>query len=186
MKTFFTRATACTLFALLLFALPLYAQDNPDTPTPETMEPANTIVDVAAEAGTFATLLAALDAADLTNALRGEGPFTVFAPTDEAFAQLPEGKLEKLLKPENKDKLVALLSYHIVNDQAKASDTEATTVTTLGGNDLSITPGGEALMVNEATVITPDIEASNGVIHIIDTVLMPPAKEKVKMEEEKQ
>lgn len=184
MTTSFKRSAACTLFALLLVALPLHAQDNPDAP--ETAAPANTIVDVAETAGTFTTLLAALDAADMTNALRGEGPFTVFAPTDEAFAKLPEGKIEKLLQPENKDKLVALLSYHIVNDQAKASDAEATTVTTLGGGDLSITPGEGVTMVNEATVITPDVEASNGVIHIIDTVLMPPAKEKKQMEEDKQ
>lgn len=175
----FMRSTACTLLALLLVALPLRAQD-----TDEAMEPENTIVDVAQNAGTFTTLLAALDAAELTDALRGEGPFTVFAPTDEAFAKLPEGTLDNLLKPENKDQLIAILTYHVVSDQAKASDAEdMAMVTTLEGNDLSITNIDGTVMVNEATVTTADIEASNGVIHVIDTVLMPPVKE-MKMKED--
>ena len=177
MTTSFMRSAACTLLAFMILALPLRAQD--------TVAPENTIVDVAQEAGTFTTLLAALDAADLTATLRGDGPFTIFAPTDEAFAKLPEGKLEKLLKPENKDKLVAILSYHVVNDQASDA-AYATVLTSLEGNDISITPGDGVTMVNEATVITPDIEASNGVIHVIDTVLMPPAKEKEKVKMEKE
>jgi uncharacterized surface protein with fasciclin (FAS1) repeats len=169
MKTSTLCLTALTLL-LLVSAGPLYAQDGDQ----QAEEPA-TIIAVAQHAGTFNTLLKALDAAELTALLEGDGPYTLFAPTDEAFAKLPEGKVEELLKPENKDKLGAILSYHIVQGQATASDaSEVASVQTLGENTLSITSQDGVVMVNEATVVQADIEAGNGIIHAVDTVLMPP------------
>jgi uncharacterized surface protein with fasciclin (FAS1) repeats len=177
MKTLISRSALCATLSMLLFVLPLRAQE-----TATETEADRTIIAVAEDAGTFSTLLAALEAADLTEALQSEGPFTVFAPTDEAFAKLPEGKLDKLLQPENKDKLAAILKYHVVDGQATASDMEES-VTTLEGNDVMLMANDEGLMVNEARVVTADLEASNGVIHVIDTVLMPPKGEKEKPKE---
>lgn len=132
------------------------------------------IVDTAVEAGSFTTLVAAVEAAGLVETLKGEGPFTVFAPTDEAFAALPEGTVENLLKPENKDQLVAILTYHVVPGKVMSGDlSNGMTATTVQGADVTImTEGG--VKVNDANVVTPDIEASNGVIHVIDAVIMPP------------
>ncbi|WP_102108564.1 fasciclin domain-containing protein [Oceaniglobus roseus] len=132
------------------------------------------IVDTAADAGNFTTLVAAVEAAGLVETLKGEGPFTVFAPTDEAFAKLPEGTVEDLLKPENKDKLTAILTYHVVPGKVMSGDlSDGMTAATVEGGEVTIkTEGG--VMVNDASVTTADIEASNGVIHVIDTVLMPP------------
>ena len=131
------------------------------------------IVETAAEAGSFTTLLAAVDAAGLTGVLKGEGPFTVFAPTDAAFAALPEGTVETLLMPENKDQLVAILTYHVVPGAVMSGDLSngmmATTVQ--GGQVTVMTEGG--VMVNDANVVAADIEASNGVIHVIDKVILP-------------
>ena len=131
------------------------------------------IVDTAVDAGSFTTLVAAVQAAGLVDTLKGEGPFTVFAPTDEAFAALPEGTVEELLKPENIDQLTAILTYHVVPGKVMSGDLsngmEAATVQ--GGNVTIMTEGG--VMVNGANVVTPDIEASNGVIHVIDAVIMP-------------
>lgn len=139
----------------------------------EQAQPA-TIIDVAQEAGTFNTLLKALDAAELTAVLKGDGPFTVYAPTDEAFAKLPEGTLEEWLMPENRDQLRAVLTYHVVASQVTASDaTEMESTETLGGKVLNITSQDDRIMVNEANVVAADIEASNGIIHAIDTVLIP-------------
>ena len=133
-----------------------------------------TILETAVEAGNFTTLAAAVEAAGLTETLSGEGPFTVFAPTDDAFAALPEGTVETLLKPENKDQLVSILTYHAVAGKVMSGDLsngmEAATVE--GSNITIMTEGG--VMVNDATVTTADIEASNGVIHVIDKVIMPP------------
>jgi len=131
------------------------------------------IVDTAVEAGSFTTLAAALGAAGLVETLKGEGPFTVFAPTDEAFAALPEGTVEDLLKPENKDKLTAILTYHVVPGKVMSTDlSDGMTAATVEGSDITIkTEGG--VMVNDAAVTTADVEASNGVIHVIDSVLMP-------------
>ena len=134
-----------------------------------------TIVDVAVEAGNFKTLTAALGAAGLVDVLKGDGPFTVFAPTDEAFAALPEGTVESLLEPENKDKLTAVLTYHVVpgrvfSDQAIAAGKAAT----LQGGKVKIAARDGAVHINGATVTHADIQARNGVIHVIDTVLMPP------------
>ncbi|MFG6136558.1 fasciclin domain-containing protein [Halomonas sp. B23F22_10] len=132
------------------------------------------IVDTAVEAGQFETLVAAVKAANLVETLKGEGPFTVFAPTDEAFAALPEGTVDDLLKPENRDTLTAVLTYHVVPGKVMAEDAMgADSVTTVQGQDISITTMDGQVMVNDATVIQPDIEASNGVIHVIDGVLMP-------------
>ncbi len=132
------------------------------------------IVDTAEAAGSFNTLVAALQAADLEATLRGEGPFTVFAPTDEAFAKLPPETLENLLKPENKSQLQAILTYHVVPGKVMASDAAMlTSAKTVNGQSFRITESGDKLMVNKATVIKADIPASNGVIHVIDQVLIP-------------
>lgn len=132
------------------------------------------IVDTAVGAGNFTTLVAAVQAAGLVDTLKGPGPFTVFAPTDAAFAALPAGTVEDLLKPENKDKLVAILTYHVVPGKVMSSDlTEGMMAKTVNGADVTITLDGGA-KVNGATISTADIEASNGVIHVIDAVILPP------------
>ena len=133
------------------------------------------IVDTAAGAGSFNTLVAAVEAAGLVETLKGDGPFTVFAPTDEAFAALPEGTVEDLLKPENKDKLVAILTYHVVSGKVMASDVAGaeTMAAIVQGQELKI-DGSNGVMINGATVTAADVEASNGVIHVIDQVLLPP------------
>ncbi|MFC0327663.1 fasciclin domain-containing protein [Halomonas organivorans] len=132
------------------------------------------IVDTAVEAGQFETLVAAVKAAGLVETLKGEGPFTVFAPTDDAFAALPAGTVDDLLKPENRETLTSVLTYHVVPGKIMAEDAMAAdSATTVQGQDLTITTMDGKVMVNDATVIQPDIEASNGVIHVIDGVLMP-------------
>ena len=132
------------------------------------------IVDTAVGAGTFTTLVAAVTAAGLVDTLKGAGPFTVFAPTDAAFAALPAGTVEDLLKPENKDKLTALLTYHVIAGKVMAADlTEGMKAKTVNGADVTITLDGGA-KVNGATISTADIVAKNGVIHVIDAVIMPP------------
>ncbi|NJK71956.1 MAG: fasciclin domain-containing protein [Synechococcaceae cyanobacterium SM2_3_60] len=137
---------------------------------------AGDIVSVAVAAGTFETLAAALTAADLVETLQGEGPFTVFAPTDEAFAALPEGTLESLLLPENKDTLVEILTYHVVSGAVTSGELESGEVETVAGLPVTVTVAEGSVMVNEASVITADIEASNGVIHVIDAVILPPTE----------
>ena len=133
------------------------------------------IVDTAAAAGTFETLIAAAKAADLVDALKGDGPITVFAPTDEAFAALPAGTVETLLKPENKDQLAAVLTYHVVPGKVMSTDlVDDMKATTLMGEDVTINLDN-GVMVNTASVVTADIEASNGVIHVIDEVILPPS-----------
>ena len=137
---------------------------------------AQDIVDVAMEADGFETLVAAVQAAELVETLKGEGPFTVFAPTDEAFAALPEGTVENLLLPENRDQLVAVLTYHVIPGAVMSSDIagQAVMPETVQGATLDIDATGDGVMVNDATVVQADIEASNGVIHVIDRVLLPP------------
>lgn len=133
------------------------------------------IVATAVSAGQFKTLAAALGAAGLTDTLKGEGPFTVFAPTDAAFAKLPAGTVDSLLKPENKDQLVAILTYHVVPGKVMAADvTKLKQAKTVNGKTLEIEVKGDAVMVNDAKVTKTDIGASNGVIHVIDTVILPP------------
>jgi uncharacterized surface protein with fasciclin (FAS1) repeats len=135
------------------------------------------IVGTAAAAGSFNTLVAAVKAAGLVEALSAPGPLTVFAPTDEAFAKLPAGTVESLLKPENKDKLTAILTYHVVAGMVPASEAmKLSSAKTLQGGTLALKVKDGALFVNESKVITADVAASNGVIHVIDTVLLPPAK----------
>lgn len=134
------------------------------------------IVEVAVAAGDFTTLAAALDAAGLVETLQGEGPFTVFAPTDAAFAKLPAGTVETLLKPENKDQLIAILTYHVVPGKVTAADVVTLDrAGTVNGETIDITVADEGVRVNQAAVIATDIEASNGVIHVIDEVILPPA-----------
>ena len=155
-------ASTLGLFALASFAT---AGDKKD------------IVDTAVGAGKFETLVAAVKAAGLVETLKGEGPFTVFAPTDEAFAKLPEGTVESLLKPENKDKLVDILTYHVVPGKVMAKT--AVTLdkaTAVNKKDIALEVKSEALTLNgKAKVVKADIETTNGVIHVIDTVILPPS-----------
>jgi uncharacterized surface protein with fasciclin (FAS1) repeats len=132
------------------------------------------IVDTAVAAGDFSTLATALEAADLVDALKGEGPFTVFAPTDDAFAKLPPGTLEGLLKPDKKGQLQSILKYHVVPGRVMAADVvKISSADTLQGGKLTVRAQGGTVMVDEATVTKTDIECSNGVIHVIDTVVLP-------------
>jgi uncharacterized surface protein with fasciclin (FAS1) repeats len=157
------RRTFLALTVASAFAMPAFAGGH-----------SKDIVDTAVAAGSFNTLAAALTAAGLVDTLKGEGPFTVFAPTDAAFAALPAGTVEDLLKPENKDKLVAVLTYHVVAGKVMSADlTEGMTAATVQGSDLTITLDGGA-KVNGAVISAVDVEASNGVIHVIDAVLLPP------------
>jgi uncharacterized surface protein with fasciclin (FAS1) repeats len=132
------------------------------------------IVDTAIAAGNFKTLVAAVQAAGLVDTLKGAGPFTVFAPTDEAFAKLPAGTVESLLKPENKDKLIAILTYHVVAGKVMAADVagKKTMAKSVQGSEITV-DGTKGVMVDAATVLTADIAADNGVIHVIDAVIMP-------------
>jgi uncharacterized surface protein with fasciclin (FAS1) repeats len=132
------------------------------------------IVDTAVSAGTFNTLAAALEAGGLVGTLKGDGPYTVFAPTDEAFAKLPEGTVEMLLLPENKDKLVEILTYHVVAGKVMAVDVVTLdSATTVNGSDVAIRVVDETVFVNDSRVVAADIGASNGVIHVVDTVILP-------------
>jgi len=133
------------------------------------------IVDTAVGAGSFQTLVAAVEAAGLVDTLKGDGPFTVFAPTDEAFAALPDGTVETLLEPENRDQLTAILTYHVVPDRVMSEALAGQTVTVLTVNGERLTVDGrDGVKVNDATVVQADIEASNGVIHVVDSVILPP------------
>jgi uncharacterized surface protein with fasciclin (FAS1) repeats len=132
------------------------------------------IVDVAVENGSFNTLVAAVKAGGLVETLKGKGPLTVFAPTDEAFAKLPEGTVEMLLMPENKDKLVKILTYHVVPGKVTAADVvKLDNATTVQGTNVKIAVDNGTVMINDSKVIMADVGASNGVIHVIDSVLMP-------------
>jgi uncharacterized surface protein with fasciclin (FAS1) repeats len=132
------------------------------------------IVDTAVSAGSFNTLVTALKAADLVDVLRGDGPFTVFAPTDDAFAKLPAGTLESLLKPENKAKLQSILTYHVVSGRYMASDVvKMSSAKTVNGQSFMVSMSGGNAMVDSASIIKTDVVASNGVIHVIDSVILP-------------
>jgi len=158
------RRTYLALAAATLMAGPAFADNHGD---------AKDIVDIAAGNDDFSTLVAAVQAADLVDTLKGDGPFTVFAPTNAAFAALPEGTVESLLKPENKDQLTAILTYHVVPGKVMSGDlSDGMMATTVQGADVTIgTEGG--VTVDGANVVQADIEASNGVIHVIDAVIMP-------------
>ena len=132
-----------------------------------------TIVGVAAGGGQFNTLVAAVKAAGLVDTLNGKGPFTVFAPTDEAFAKLPAGTVDNLLKPENKEKLAGILTYHVVAGKVMAADVKTMSAKTVNGKEVAIKVVGGKVTVGAANVVKTDIAASNGVIHVIDTVLIP-------------
>lgn len=152
----------------------------PDEMTEEPMADSGTIVDVAVNSGSFDTLVAAVQAAGLEGALSNEGPYTVFAPTDEAFAALEAsapGTLDMLLSPGNEGKLTEILAYHVVSDTITSDQIETGTVATISDGALSIVADDTGVMVNGANVISADILTSNGVIHAIDTVLLPPAAE---------
>lgn len=136
------------------------------------------IVDTAVAAGDFGTLAAALTAGELIETLKSDGPFTVFAPTDEAFAKLPEGTVDNLLKPKNKDQLVAILTYHVVPGKVDASAVSSLKAAkTVNGAEIAVDASSEGVKINNASVTTADIACSNGIIHVIDTVILPPAKE---------
>lgn len=138
-------------------------------------ETSKDLVSVAAAADNFSTLVAAVKAADLVGVLQGEGPYTIFAPTNEAFAALPAGTLESLLKPENKDQLIAILTYHVVPAKVLAKDVAAGMVDTANGTKLTIAIDAGSVMVQDAKVVATDILASNGVIHVVDKVILPEA-----------
>ena len=136
---------------------------------------AGDIVDTAVGAGNFTTLVAAVKAAGLVDTLKGPGPFTVFAPTDEAFGKLPAGTVESLLKPENKQKLADILKYHVVAGDVRAADVvNLSSAKTVQGADVKVKVEGSTVMINNAKVVKADIPCSNGVIHVIDTVILPP------------
>ena len=154
-------------FALILGVL---ASAMPAAAAPAKMD----IVDTAVAAGSFKTLAAALQAAGLVDTLKSKGPFTVFAPTDDAFAKLHAGTVETLLKPENKEKLKAILLYHVVaGDVTSGQVVKLTSAKTVNGQDVKISVVDGTVMINDAKVVKADIAASNGVIHVIDTVLLP-------------
>jgi uncharacterized surface protein with fasciclin (FAS1) repeats len=156
------RRTYLALTAAALMAGPAFADTH-----------GKDIVDIAAGNESFSTLVAAVQAADLVDTLKGEGPFTVFAPTNDAFAALPAGTVEDLLKPENKDKLTAILTYHVVPGKVMSGDlSDGMTATTVQGTDVTIGTT-DGVTVDGAKVVQADIEASNGVIHVIDTVILP-------------
>jgi uncharacterized surface protein with fasciclin (FAS1) repeats len=139
----------------------------------EPKDKANDIVAVASGNGSFNTLVAAVKAAGLVETLQGRGPFTVFAPTDEAFAKLPKGTVEDLLKPENKEKLVAILTYHVVPGKVMAADVKTMKAKTVNGQSLDVKVSDGIVTVDKAKVVKTDVPASNGVIHVIDTVVLP-------------
>jgi uncharacterized surface protein with fasciclin (FAS1) repeats len=158
----FAIGTIATLIAVVALNTPVVAGQSKD------------IVDTAVAAGSFETLAKALTAAGLVDTLKGAGPFTVFAPTDEAFAKLPAGTVESLLKPENKAKLQRILTYHVVPGRVMAADvTKLKTAMAVSGDALKITASNGAVLVDGAHVVKADVAASNGVIHVIDTVLLP-------------
>ncbi|MCB5361391.1 fasciclin domain-containing protein [Vibrio lentus] len=157
--------TLSVLVATLLFTAFAHANHH---------EMKKDLVDVAVENGSFTTLVAAVKAAGLVDTLKGDGPFTVFAPTDEAFAALPEGTVEMLLKPENKDKLVAILTYHVVPGKIMAAEVmKLSSAETVQGEAVMVAIDDGNVMINTAKVVIPDVKASNGVIHVIDAVLLP-------------
>jgi uncharacterized surface protein with fasciclin (FAS1) repeats len=135
--------------------------------------PRSDIVETAAQNGSFNTLVAAVKAAGLADTLKGNGPFTVFAPSDEAFAKLPTGTVESLLKPENKAKLTSILTYHVVSGRVLSSDVKPGQVSTLEGSKIRVTRKDASLMVDQARIVATDFAATNGVIHVIDQVIMP-------------
>ncbi|MFU8813353.1 MAG: fasciclin domain-containing protein [Balneolaceae bacterium] len=137
------------------------------------------IVSLAADTDQLSTLVAAVEAAGLVETLKGDGPFTVFAPTNEAFAALPEGTVESLLLEENRDQLIQILTYHVIAGEVESGDlSDGMTAETVEGSSVSITINGDGVMVDKANVVAADIEASNGVVHLIDAVILPGVNER--------
>ncbi len=169
-----TRLAAVALVGAVLGACSTMSTMSP-RPAPAQPVAANTIVDVAAKAGTFKTLLAAAQAAGLVDTLKSPGPLTVFAPTDDAFAKLPKGTVESLLKPENKDQLARILKHHVVPGKVMSKDIAGKRLAadTAAGTKLPI-DARRGVRVGNAHVTTADVEASNGVIHVVDHVILPP------------
>jgi uncharacterized surface protein with fasciclin (FAS1) repeats len=167
-------AAVLTIGSIAYAANPAANAPSAATPLAADAAKGKDIVDTAVAAGKFNTLAAALKAAGLVDTLKGEGPFTVFAPTDEAFAKLPQGAVEDLLKPENKEKLKAVLTYHVAGAKAMSTDLkDGQMVKTVNGKEVKVKIDGDKVMVGDAKVVKADVAASNGVIHVIDTVLMP-------------
>jgi uncharacterized surface protein with fasciclin (FAS1) repeats len=164
--------------ASLLVSLPSFAIESKATPTVKKVaaSPTGNIVQVAVSNGSFKTLVAAVKAAGLVETLSGKGPFTVFAPTDEAFAKLPKGTVETLLRPENKAALVKLLTYHVVSGKVNSKDIKAGSVLvpTVAGSSIKVTKTTKDVVIDNSKVVVADVKTSNGVIHVIDTVLLPP------------
>lgn len=160
-----------TLTSLLVAAATLVS-----SATAVRADEAKSIVEVAAGNPDFSTLVAAVKAAGLVDTLSGTGPFTVFAPTNAAFAKLPKGTVEDLLKPENKAKLASILTYHVVGGKVMAKDVKPGAVKMVSGNESKISIDGKTVKIDAATVTTTDINCKNGIIHVIDSVILPPAK----------
>lgn len=162
------------LGSILMVAMVLFASSF-TTKNENVHEVEADIVDLAVATDFLSTLVAAVKAGDLVDVLKSDGPFTVFAPTNEAFAKLPAGTVENLLKPENKDKLVAVLTYHVVAGKVMSGDlTNGMKAKTVQGSEITVTLKDGKAMINNATVTAADIEADNGVVHVIDTVILPP------------
>jgi transforming growth factor-beta-induced protein len=183
-----SRYLAATLVAASMFVAACGSDENDAAPvetaapstaapetTPETVPAVGDIVEVASSTEGFSTLVAAVSAAGLVETLQGDGPFTVFAPTDDAFAALPEGLLDALLLPENKTTLVQILTYHVVAGKVMAADVTAGDVPTVEGSPIAVTVDGGVMLNGSANVIATDVAASNGVIHVIDAVIVPPS-----------
>ena len=163
-----------TFMMALLFTASIVLANDGNKPSKKAD---NDIVDLAVATEFLSTLVAAVQAGDLVDVLKGEGPFTVFAPTNDAFAALPEGTLENLLKPENKEQLVAILTYHVVPGKVMSTDlSDGQKAATVQGAEVEIKIEGGKVMVSGATVTAADIEATNGVVHVIDKVILPPSK----------
>ena len=165
------KPTCYCLAALIALATPAMVSAEEAAPAAETAK--QDLVAIAAGNADFSTLVAAVKAAGLVDTLKGEGPFTVFAPTNEAFAKLPEGTVENLLKPENKDKLTAILTYHVVAGKVMAADVKAGEVATVQGGKAKFEVKDGTVTIDGAKVVKTDIEGTNGVIHVIDSVILP-------------
>ncbi len=176
MRVIFTLALVLILSQVSVFAAPHLTSPSTTTPAAQQATGNKDIVDIAMGDSRFSTLVAALKAAGLVDTLKGEGPFTVFAPTNEAFAKLPAGTLDNLLKPENKEQLVKLLTYHVLPGKVTSKDAAAlagTQVKMLNNEKARIERQDGSLFIAGAKIIMPDIMAKNGVVHVIDTVIMP-------------
>jgi len=161
------------ILGAFMFTTNMNAQCGSDTKKPMAK---NDIVDIAANTEFLSTLVAAVKAGDLVDVLKSDGPFTVFAPTNEAFAALPAGTLESLLKEENKDQLIAILTYHVVAGEVKSTDlADGMKAKTVQGSDIKINISESGAKINDANVTSADIVAANGIVHVIDRVILPPA-----------